>query len=393
MSTPGRLAYSGAAFLEAQAKNQQKAIKENFAEYLNTTPQFQLSPIAPSSTPEDFAARGAAIRTGAEMYGTSVGEVKVLTRQEAEGMMRTIKEGSANEVGQLMGRLMGLGDGVAQAAFKQLGETDGVFEHAARLYAGGNPDTGLDVIRGRKAVNEDKNLKDAVGLRDRDLDDAMTKELGRSLFGLPDRERALVREAAVAHFAQTYIKEGGGALKGVFDNAAREAFRNSLNAVLGGNAASKALGPVNGHQTLLPKGVTPREMDDAVDSLGPQDLVRLSVTGEPPRFRDGGIADPDAISTEGRFEAVGQNKYRIRMADGGLLLSSSAGQLGQPYLIDLSPDNVRELAKRKPPASVGLPVAPPPAEGALPEPLQVRPINPEDGPGGVLPLRIPGMVE
>lgn len=295
-----------------------------------------------------YAARAAEARATADYYTIPVSDMKPFTKTEAEDMIKRIKEGSSAEITGILANVaqMEAVPGMGKAALAQLGLKDTVLGYAGALAMSGEASTANEIVRGQKVIDADKGA-DSWGKPD-DRHAEFYKVVGQSLQGLTPETQAAIRQAAFAHYAN------GKAPDGQFD---RTAYQKSVKAVVG------SLGRVNGYETVLPKGVSADEFDNAISRMTDGDLVRFSESGAPPRDNRGQPVSAREIDSEGAFVAIGGNRYVIRMSDGKLLATGAmvAAGVAQSYVFVADPAKVKEIAAR--PAR-GTPAATPPGAPA-----------------------------
>lgn len=274
---------------------------------------------APLSDAASYALRGKEAAQAASFYNVPLADMKPFTQDEAARATAKVKDGTADEVLSLMTQIQSMGGDAARAAYKQIGQTDSVFAHAAGLSQDqGNMQVAGDIVRGQKRLQEDKGIKDALGNGyDQQTSDTFNQTVGSSLLGLRPEALSAIRQAALAHYVQTQV--GTGTAR--YGQVDPKAYAQSIQAVMGGSTAAPAVGTVNGAPTLLPKGVDAGTMERAVDNLQASDLVSLSVDGSPPRYADGSVVTPREIAREGKFRSIGGGVYTIQMADNKQLVS------------------------------------------------------------------------
>lgn len=260
-------------------------------------------------TPEDFMLAGQTAQGAADYYSIPTTDIKPFTAEEAQTVGKQLREGSADETLNIMAQIQAMDQGsrgMAQAAYKQLGEENTALGYAAALAAQGDAATAGSVVRGTKMLKEDKSSAALFGGQN-EAPEAFYETMAGALSEVDPSQRNAVFEASKAHYAYTFGRNGGGQ----FD---KTNFETSVKAVLGGH-----VGEVNGRPTLLPKGLDEETFDDAIDNMTTQQLVELSVDKLPPLDAEGGTVPMEDISNEGEFVAIGNNTYKIRMTDGRFL--------------------------------------------------------------------------
>jgi len=237
---------------------------------------------------------------------------------------------------------------VAEDAFAQIGETDQFAAHVGGLATRNFP-AAREAMRGDNAL-QDKGFKDALfedsGARFLDV-------VGSSLDQLRMRDPAAV--AAVQRSADA-IYAASHSYGDAFDPSAYE------------DAVEKALGArlheVNGGSVVLPDGVSPEEFDGALESLRQEDLVRLSVSGLPPKDRFGTVVRARDVAERSRFvNGPREGLFFVHGEDDLPFITDD----GRRYAMELDKDVVAALADR--PARFEL--AP-----STPDPTDMEPADP-----------------
>lgn len=339
--SPSRIGYVNSQAYQNLYDRQQKGLKEDMVSYGASTGRFVVGDLSDTAS---WQQRGNTVRQMSDYFSVPGEDVKPFTKGEAEQFTKTIKEGSADEVLGVLTQIQGLGGDVARAAAKQLGESDAVFGFAAGLVNDrGQTGVATDIIKGRKRLTDDKDVKAAVGDKDEQSNRVFADLTGRSMMGLEPRAMAAIRDAAMAHYVETHVARGGGKY-GQFD---KDAFGASVQAVMGGTKGAPAIDNVNGAPTVVPPGVSGREFDSALDRMTTEDYTSMSVDGNPPRFRDGSIITPAEIATEGKFRAIGGGQYQLEMADGRLAVSQMDPRgLARPFTMKIEGPELKRISQR-----------------------------------------------
>ena len=339
--SPSRIGYVNSQAYQNLYDRQQKGLKEDMVSYGASTGRFVVGELSDAAS---WQQRGNTVRAMSDYFSVPGEDVKPFTKGEAEQFTKTIKEGSADEVLGVLTQIQGLGGDVARAAAKQLGESDAVFGFAAGLVNDrGQTGVATDIIKGRKRLNDDKDIKAAVGDKDDQSSRVFADLTGRAMMGLEPRAMAAIRDAAMAHYVETHVARGGGKY-GQFD---KNAFTASIQAVMGGTKGAPAIDTVNGAPTVVPPGVSGREFDTALDRMTTEDYASMSVDGNPPRFRDGSVITPAEIASEGKFRAIGGGQYQLEMADGRLAVSQlDARGLARPFTMKIEGPELKRIAQR-----------------------------------------------
>lgn len=278
-----------------------------------------------------FASRGATARAVADYYSIPMSDMKPLTEDETAWLKTQIDDADPEKSIQVFSQLQSMGTEPAKAALRQIGIKDNVFAHAGDLYLEGSPTVATDIIRGRKMIQENPAIKDQLG-SDSDINSAFSKEVGGSLYDIDPARRQAIQEAALSYYAQNATRKSGS-LK--FD---KDGFSSAIQAVLGGKKGFDAVADVNGEKTLLPKGVTADMVEGALQKMTLDDYTRMSATGEPPRYADGTVVDPRDIRDEVMLRYIGNNKYRMMLDDGTVLVTGGFTKDGRPQAYLFQPD-------------------------------------------------------
>lgn len=279
--------------------------------YANNVGTVQLSSL---DDQEAFVLRGQQATKVAEYNGVTDANATPLTKSEVAQLTRTAQDGSADEQLTLTENLMAMGPKMARAALRQIGQTDKVFEYSAGLSMAGDTDAAAAVIRGRKRLADNPSLSAAINPDRAGI--AFDETTGGALFALKPEWRQAIRDAAMAHYAETFVARGANRTAAIDTTA----YNSSVQAVLGGRKDAPRLDYINGAQTVLPKGVNAGTFESALDNMQPQDYARLSADRLPPLYPDGTPVLPDEIARDGHFMARGNNRYFIEM-NGGYLLT------------------------------------------------------------------------
>lgn len=304
--------------------------------------QYNGSQMSNIDTPEGMAERGRQAMTVAQKYGIANDSATPLTQAEVDQRVKIIKDGSADDVVSLMGQLQALGPDMAKAAYRQLGQTDPVFNAAANAYEE-NPSVASDIIRGQKRITADKDFLKNRGATPQVVTGAFASSLGSALYNLKPEEEASAREAVLAHYAQT----------AAFTNSTTfdaKAFQKSVEAVVGN------IDSVNGEPTLLPRGITGDEMDTALGRMTKQDFVDMSVAKLPPRYADGTEVPPEDMAGFRMTAIDGGEHYLFRTPDGavvgtGVVVNANGVARPQPYVFTPEPEKIKALNGQGQPAA------------------------------------------
>lgn len=353
MNGPSRVDYSEAKAWQTVIQATQKGLKENPVGFAQSTGG-HFADVGDVNTPEGMQRRGVVAQQIAEFYGVPSHDFKPFQPDEVEMLSKKARDGTADETLAVMKSVAGLGGNMAKAGFRQIGEKDTLFGYAAGLaYTGGDQGVAGDIIRGEKRMRDDKDIKTAIGQSDADMTASFQQIVGKSLLGTTIGTQ--VRQAAEAYYAEKYISRGGATV-GRFDNSM---FTEAVNAVLGGQG-KPIVAKYNGAQMKLPQGLDVETFSTAVDRMGVADFGALSKWGGPPRYIDGSLARPSEIASEGKFEWIGGNEYRVKMADNTYLLSGMQNGRAAPYIFVGDPRTLAQYAARpkvQVPLATALPAA------------------------------------
>jgi hypothetical protein len=282
-------------------------------------------------TPEGMAQRGREARSVADYYSIPQGDMKPFTPDEASALSKQLQEGTADEVLAVLQQVQNMGGGMAQAAMKQLGQTDPTYAYAGGLaLKAGAQDTASDIVRGQKRIDENPDIMKGVGASDTELANAFTTATGNALFDVAPAQRQSIFNAAIAHYVETAVARG----QSTFD---QDMFAASVDKVLGGRGDSPAIGVVNGEKTTLPPGVSGELIEEAFGVMEVQDWTALSETRTPPRYVDGTIADPRDLQDEATLRAVGGGRYKVALDDGTFLVTGNPAANGRMEAFILVP--------------------------------------------------------
>jgi hypothetical protein len=301
--------------------------------------------VIPLSEEGGWKARGPVARAIAEYNKIPLTDMKPLMPDDLAYIKSELAKNDIETSLGLVASVQSMGAEVSRAAMKQLGETDATFSHAGRLFLSGKRDVAEDILRGRKAMQENPDLKKQLGQTDEYMSTQFTAKTGNALLMVPAL-RQTAQEAAMNLYVQRKIKTGN--LK--WDEGLYE---ESINAVLSGSNG-KAIDDVNGTEVYLPEGISARQMKQALMRMDITDAVRLSHDGQPPRMRDGGVPDMADVADEVQLRYMGGKHYRLMFEDGSYLVSGD--NLNKPYILVAEPKEIQKLAL-KPGAPVRRPNA------------------------------------
>lgn len=327
---PSQVAFGDNETRKRLIDNADKQLKEDPVAYATQSGRFNASPLDGEG---GFQQRGQEARAMAEFYSIPVQDMKPFTQEEVTGLHKQLKDGTVDDVLATMTAIQAMGGDMTAAALKQLEQKDSVFAYAAGLqYDRGNSAVASDIVRGQKRIEENPAIKNEVGAQDRDISDAFTKATGGALYEIDPRQRQAIQDAAFAHYIETVTATGAGA---GFDT---DAFTNSVQAVMGGTQGNLAVDDVNGKPTVLPRGLTGDDMEEAFQRMTVDDWATLSVQKLPPRYVNGDIINPQDLAEEATMRAIGGGKYKIMLDDGSFAITGEAAQNGRLEAYVFAPD-------------------------------------------------------
>lgn len=329
----------------------EKALDTDPMKFAQESGKFDVQPL---TDPQSYALRGNTARSAANYYTIPEDDFKPLTGPEVDQIATKIATGTTDDALAIMANIQGMGGKIAQAAFKQIGEKDKVYAYAAGLASeGGSVPAASDVIRGRKRLEDNPALKQSLGEDTGEVSNMFTKITGGALMDVAPDQRQAIQDAALAHYAETYLARGGTGLD-------EQKLTESVNAVMGGTSGAPVLASVNGAPTVLPPGITGDAMNSALDSMAIEDWIALSPQKTAPMYITGEIADPRDLADEAQLRSVGGGQYKVMLDDGSFLTTgvySSAGRL-EAFLVAPTAPQIAQIVGRR--------AAPKPDPTALP---------------------------
>lgn len=337
-TAPSRVAFVQNEARQRIQRERDRELKRSPMDYARSVGSHAISAL---DSPQAFTTRGKDALNVADYWMIPREDMQPLTVEEKERFAKQLQDGTADEIVALRAQIAGLGPEMARAAFKQLGATDPVFEHAGNLAAAtGRDDTAGVILRGQKRLKENPDVKKSFGNTfDTDVSMHFNAMMADALVKYPPRAIQQIQDAATAHYVQTHA--------GRRTNVDRSEFQNSVNAVLGGEPGAAVVDTVNSRPTILPPGLTGRQLDTALDRMTPDDYIKFSVDGSPPRYSDGSMIAPDEIAREGAFRAVGGNQYMIEMANGRFALAGmNPNGTARAYLFKMDVEEVKRTLGR-----------------------------------------------
>lgn len=339
-SQPTQVQYGDMQTRQTILDDAEKRLAADPMAYAAQTGTYMVSPL---DGVEGFAARGEQSRAVADYYNIPQSEMKPFQESEVASLSQQMKDGSADDVLTILSDMRSLGPGMMAAGLKQLGTENDVYALAGTLQAEtGNASVAGDIIRGAKRREENPAIRDMIGMTDSDLNAEFYSLVGPATAGLQPGDVQAVIEAAKSHYVETVVARGGKGA-GSFD---QRRFQQSVMAVMGGTQGQRELDTVNGVKTILPSGLDGGTVERAMQNMTVTDWVGQSSTGEPPRYLNGSIADPEDLADEAVMKPIGGGEYAIEMADGTSLITGNTDQTGRLELYRFVPDvdRLRSLA-------------------------------------------------
>lgn len=339
-TAPSQVAYGDNVTRGKMLDNMETALANDPVAHAQASGTFTLTPLDASV---GFQQRGQDARSIADYYGLPVTDMKPFTEDEANSLIKGMKEGSVDDVLEIMTAIQAMGGDVSRAALKQLDQKDSVYAYAAGLqFERNNTAAASDIVRGQKRIEENPAIKDTLGATDRDIADAFTRVTGGALMSADPKQRQAIQDAALAHYVETVFARTGAAQ---FNEAA---FGASVQAVLGGVQGAPAVDRVNGQPTVLPPGIDGPTMEQALDRMTVDDWTRLSAQGEPPRYVTGEIMDPLDLADEAQLRAIGGGAYKVMLSDGTFAVTGNTAQNGrvEAYIFTPDPAKIKQIATR-----------------------------------------------
>jgi hypothetical protein len=287
-----------------------------------------------------MAQRGEDARRVADYYNIPQSDMKPFTEDEAASIGRQFKDGSADDVLAVLSSIQQMGGPMARAAMTQIGATDDVYAYAGGMQLEtGQGSVASEIVRGQKRIEENPAIENDIGATRSEMQTAFSNYVGAGLMDVAPSQRQAIMSAAQAHYVETTTARGGA---GRFDAGA---FENSIQAVMGGKQGAPAIDKVNGQQTVLPRGVTGREMELAFENMTVADWATMSDNGKPPLYADGDMADPRELADDAMLSSIGGGKYRVMTSDGGFLITGDVAANGrlEAYIFSPTAERIKSL--------------------------------------------------
>lgn len=367
MNGPSRVDYAGVKAGELVLRKTVEALRDDPITFAATVGRF--GPVGDMQSAEGIARRGVVAAQIAETYGIPAASFKPLTKSEVETLGTKARDGTAEETLQVMGSIAGLGNPeIIKAANRQIGEKDQLYGYAAGMIAA-RPEmknVAADIIRGEKRLKTDKDVKLQLGMTDNDISTTFDQIVGKAVIGTAQGSQ--IRQAAMAYYAERMLSRGD-AEPGRFN---KERFTEAIHAVLGGdgNPGKLAIGNINGQPMLLPQGMNEGMFNTALRRMTIDDYTAASKFGGPPRYGDGKVIDPAEIARAGRFEALGNGEYRIKMGDDKYALSAAYKDGSADFYIFRADPRALTAAAQRQPQIAPLPPVVPGVKPAQPRVIQ-----------------------
>lgn len=339
-TAPTQVAYGDNVTRQRVLENAEQALSTDPMAYAQTTGTFAITPL---DAAQGFQMRGQEARAVADYYNIPVTDIKPFTEDEANSLIKTMKEGSVDDVLEVMTAIQAMGGDASRAALAQLDQKDSVYAYAAGLqFERGQGAVASDIIRGQKRIEENPAIKDGIGATPRDLYDAFMRSTGGALLDASPQQAQAIQDAALAHYVETVVARTGNT------QFNQDAFANSIQAVLGGVQGAPAIDSVNGQPTVLPPGITGQQMEQAFSRMTVDDWTRLSEQRMPPRYVTGEVMSPEDLADEAMLRAIGGGKYRVMLPDGSYAITGQMGQNGrmEAYVFVPDPNEIRRIATR-----------------------------------------------
>lgn len=358
-AAPTQVAYGDNVTRQKVLENAEKQLGSDPMSYAQSSGTFNITPLDAS---QGFQSRGQEARAVADYYNIPVTDIKPFTEDEANSLGKAMKEGTVDDVLEIMTAIQGMGGDVSRAALKQLDQQDSVYAYAAGLqFERGQGSVASDIVRGQKRIEENPAIKEGIGATPRDLYDAFTKATGGALAEASPRQMQAIQDAAIAHYVETTVARTGNT------QFNQDAFTNSVQAVLGGVQGAPAIDNVNGQPTVLPPGLTGQVVEQALDRMTVDDWAKLSEQGTPPRYVTGELMTPQDLADEAMLRAIGGGKYRVMLPDGTYAITGRPAQNGrvEAYVFVPDPNEIKKIATRPNPQEQVMQQGEPPPRDTL----------------------------
>lgn len=334
-TNPSHVTYGDNDTRQRVLTNMEKQLGDDPVTYANSSGTFTTTSL---DGPDGFKRRGQDARSIADYYSIPQEDFKPLTQDEANSIKKTFVEGSVDDALQIMSAMQEMGGDMAKAAMKQIGEKDSVYAYAAGLsLEEGQQSVASDIVRGQKRIQENPAIKSEIGATPEDLSAAFKEVAGNALYEAAPRQRQAIMEAATAHYVETAVARGTAT---AFD---KDLFKASVNKVL-----ADRLDTVNGEATVLPKGITGDDMENALQKMTGDDWIELSEQKLPPRYISGDVISAPDLADEARLKSIGGDKYKIMLDDGSYAITGRASQNGriEAFIFTPTAEDIKSVASR-----------------------------------------------
>lgn len=296
--------------------------------------QMNMTEIDPLDGAEGFAKRGEDMRYIADLHGKRVQDLKPFASGELQDVERTLGEGSVEQVLALVSSVQSMGDDVAAAAAKQIGDVSPVVSYAAELQrATGSKGVASAVIRGSRRLKDNPAMKATLGMTDKDLSNAVQR-VTRGSMSLMDPEQAqAMTEAAFAYAVESR------ALSGATKPLKEKDIEKALSAVMGGDV----IHDIGTGRTILPIGLDGATYKKAAKRMSLSDYTSMSKDKSAPSYGNGLPVSTDDLEDEARLMPIGGGYYNMLMDDGTYIMSGSSNKR---FMYKPEVSRIQEIAKR-----------------------------------------------
>lgn len=329
---PTRVAYEDNEQRKRILENMTTSLAKDPVNYAARVGSFNILPL---DAPQGFAERGKTSLAIADYYGQPRETTHPFTEDEANALKKQLDDGGSDQAVKVMGAIASMPDQAAKAALTQLGQKDGTFGYAGRLYLDGNRGVAVDIMKGRQMLTKNPTISKDLGITDDVVNSQFTAATGSAITTLKSDEQDAIRESAKAYWV---AKQSGTKQLGTFGSSSSMSFGDAVQAVMGGNKQLPAISSVNSKMTVMPEGLKADEVEKALNRMTIQDYTRLSGDGKAPMYTDGTTPNPEDIGSEAMLLAVGGGKYQVMLDNGTKLLTGDVDGNGRPVAYTIKPD-------------------------------------------------------
>jgi len=322
-----------ADYLDQLTGKTEERLKKNMMGYIRET---GMAGVPPLTDPGGFEKRIETASRISDLWGIPSDEIDPLEPLEVQHYQRVLSEDNPDAKLEAMVELAELGPRLAQRAYRQLGVEGAVYAHGAGLIsAGGERSVAYDIVWGRTWLDANPDIVRSIGLSRQTVVDLFGPEIQR-LVGAAASDPGgagtwqTVMESAIAHYAQTHARRGGG-----WDRAA---FERSLDRVLGGTEASPAIAEINGELTVLPPGVSEEAVETWLETATEQAWISINPEARMPRYLRGDVTTVSQLRNNATFEAVGGGLYRVKIGGEYLTTGAVSPRGVQYYTVVIKPE-------------------------------------------------------